>query len=423
MLYIHLINLESRWGYRMAIVEVIKYDGSPDVFAWKFPNTELGTWTQLIVNESQEAILHKGGQSLDLFGPGRHTLDTANIPLLNKLVNLPFGGKSPFAAEVWYVNKVSSLDIKWGTASPIQIQDPKYNVFVPLRAFGQFGIRISHSKLFLKKFVGTLPTFTSADITKYLRGAYLTAVKDHISTYLVQKKVSILEINSHISDISEVLKNQIAPTFEEFGIELINFYVNDISVPENDTAVIKLKEALAKKAEMDIIGYSYTQERSFNTLEGAATNSGSGASQIMGAGLGLGMGVGMGNQFGGAFGDMSKNLNTTQTKNCPHCQNRIEESSKFCPHCGKNTSELLEQVVCPKCGTKNKKGVKFCGECGNILVKTCPKCGETVDDKLNFCPNCGNTMVKRCSSCGEQLKENLKFCPECGEKIGGNNNA
>ncbi len=405
----------------MAVIDVLKYDGSPDVFAWKYPNSELGTWTQLIVNESQEAILYKGGQSLDFFGPGRHTLETANIPLLNKLVNLPFGGRSPFSAEVWFINKVNSLDIKWGTPTPIQLQDPKYNVFVPLRAFGQFGIRISDSKLFLKKFVGTLPTFTSADITKFLRGAYLTAVKDDISTYLIQKKISLLEINAYISDISESLKNEIAPTFAEYGIELINFYVNDISVPEEDPAVIKLKQALAKKAEMDIIGYNYTQERSFDTLEGAATNPGSSASQMMGAGIGLGMGVGMGGSIGGAFGDISQSINTSPTKQCPHCKQQVSANSKFCPECGKDASVSTDQVICAKCGAKNNKGVKFCGECGNSLIKTCKKCGEVVGENQKFCPSCGTAMVKQCS-CGCQLSENLKFCPECGKPVGGVDN-
>ena len=94
----------------MAIVDVVKYNGNPDVFAWKFPCEELGTWTQLIVSESQEAILFKGGKALDVFESGRHTLDTANIPILNNIVNLPFGGRSPFTAEVWFVNKISSLE-------------------------------------------------------------------------------------------------------------------------------------------------------------------------------------------------------------------------------------------------------------------------------------------------------------------------
>ena len=160
----------------MAIVEVVKYNGSPDVFAWKYPSEELGTWTQLIVNESQEAILFKGGKALDVFQSGRHTLETANIPILNKIINLPFGGRSPFTAEVWYINKVNSLDIKWGTASPIQLQDPKYSVFIPVRAFGQFGIRIENSKQFLVKLVGTLSVFDKTNILKYFRGLYLTKV-------------------------------------------------------------------------------------------------------------------------------------------------------------------------------------------------------------------------------------------------------
>ena len=150
----------------MAIIEVLKYNGGPDVFAWKYPSEELGTWTQLIVNESQEAVLVKEGQILDIFGSGRHTLETANIPLLNKIVNLPFGGRSPFTAEVWYINKAFNLDIKWGTPTPIQIQDPKYGIFVPVRSNGIFGIHIVDSAAFHVKLVGTLRSFDQTSITK-----------------------------------------------------------------------------------------------------------------------------------------------------------------------------------------------------------------------------------------------------------------
>ena len=143
----------------MAIVEVVKYDGSPDVLVWKYPSQELGTWTQLIVNESQEAVLYKGGKIFDIFQSGRHTLSTENIPLLNKIVNLPFGGRSPFTAEVWFVNKLYSLNVKWGTPTPIQVQDPKYGVFVPVRANGQFGIQIKDAEKFLVKLVGTASVF------------------------------------------------------------------------------------------------------------------------------------------------------------------------------------------------------------------------------------------------------------------------
>ena len=313
--------------------------------------------------------------------------------------------------------KFRSLDVKWGTPTPIQLQDPKYNVFVPVRAFGQFGIRISDSKMFLTKIVGTLSGFTSSDIIKYFRGAYLTKVKDDISGYLIKKKISVLEINAYINEISLTLKENILPTFSDYGIELVNFYVNDISVPEDDTAVIKLKGALAKKAEMDIIGYSYTQERSFDTLEGAATNQSSGSAPIMGAGLGLGMGLGLGNTFGGAFGEMGNSIHTNQTKECPHCCKQIGSDYNFCPFCGKDTNLATNQKVCPKCRASNNNGLKFCGQCGTSLIKTCPKCSEAVDDKQKFCPHCGNSLVKKCSSCGSELGDNLKYCSECGKIV------
>lgn len=411
----------------MAVIEVVKYDGTSDVFAWKFPNNELGTWTQLIVNESQEAVLYKGGQALDWFGPGRHTLETANIPILNSIINLPFGGRSPFTAEIWYVNKVNSLDVKWGTPTPIQLQDPKYNVFVPLRAFGQFGIKISDSKMFLTKLVGTLPTFTSSDIIKYFRGAYLTKVKDNISEYLIKKKISLLEINAYISEISESLKESILPTFADYGIELVNFYVNDISVPEDDSAVIKLKEALAKKAEMDIIGYSYTQERSFDTLEGAATNNGSGSAPIMGAGLGLGIGFGLGGNIGGAFGEIGKNINTNnsnssetkdeKTVKCSACGYTYSANMKFCPECGD------KYRPCAKCGRDLPEGVTKCDSCGYEKLAPCPSCGKELASKnLKFCPECGVSLIKKCPKCDVVIEGNPKFCPECGEKLGGNDN-
>ena len=404
----------------MALIDVVKYDGTPNVFAWKYPNCELGTWTQLIVNETQEAVLYKGGQSLDLFGPGRHTLSTANIPLLSKLINLPFGGKSPFTAEVWYVNKVNVLDIKWGTPTPIQLQDPKYNVFIPIRAFGQFGIRIKDTKMFLNRLVGTLPTFQSEEILKYFRGVYLTKVKDDISGYLIKKRISVLEINAYISEISENLKERIAPTFDKFGIELVNFYVNDISVPEDDDAVAKLKKALAKRAEMDIVGYNYTQERSFDTIESAAKNESSNSAQFMGAGMGLGMGLGIGGNMGQAFGNAASNINTVPTKECPHCKKQIGVDFKFCPECGKDTVARAENP-CPKCGALNPDGTKYCSSCGALMAKVCSKCGASLTDEEKFCHNCGMPTIKKCV-CGKELSDGLKFCPECGRKVEGDEN-
>ncbi|QHQ59773.1 antifreeze protein type I [Anaerocolumna sedimenticola] len=410
----------------MAIVEVIKYNGGPDVFAWKYPSEELGTWTQLIVNESQEAILFKGGKALDVFESGRHTLETANIPLLNKLVNLPFGGRSPFTAEVWYINKVFSLDVKWGTASPIQIQDPKYGVFAPVRSNGTFGVQIEDSKKFLIKLVGTLSVFDKTTLVKYFRGLYITKVKDAISQYVVNKQISLLEINAYIDELSNFMKERIAPTLDEYGIKLANFYVNDLSIPEEDPAVAKLKSALAKRAEMNIIGYSYQQERSFDTLEGAAKNPGSVSSDLMGAGIGLGMGVGIGGSVGNAFNGVSKEIGTgvaggTTAKECPKCHSNLIPSQRFCGTCGFDTeaSEIKEkesEIKCSKCGSILAENIKFCPECGK-KYNPCPKCSADMPEEAEFCPVCGYEKPFCCPGCGKLISKGSKFCPECGIKL------
>ncbi len=428
----------------MAIVEVVKYDGTPDVFAWKYPNSELGTWTQLIVNETQEAILLKGGKVCDVFRAGRHTLSTENIPILSKIVNIPFGGRSPFTAEVWFVNKAFALDIKWGTATPIQLQDPKYKIFVPVRAFGQFGIQIDDAQKFIMKLVGTLPQFDKANILQYFRGVYLTKAKDAIASYLVHKNISILEINAYLDEISSFLKERMAPTFDEYGIRLTSFYVNDINVPENDEAVKKLKNALAKRAEMDIVGYSYQQERSFDALEGAATNPGSAQSGFMGAGIGLGMGVGVGGAMGQQFGNLAQNINTVETKNCPKCNTAIDKKARFCSHCGCDTEAAPQKndaIKCSSCGAALTAGSKFCMECGkrynpcakcaadipegaaacpscgSAVPKPCPNCGKLLSADSKFCPECGHSMIKKCPNCGKQVEGGTKFCPECGTPV------
>ena len=427
----------------MAIVEVIKYDGTPDVFAWKYPNCELGTWTQLIVNETQEAILFKGGKVCDVFRAGRHTLSTENIPILSKVVNLPFGGRSPFTAEVWFINRAFTLDIKWGTQTPIQLQDPKYKIFVPVRAFGQFGIQIEDSQKFLLKLVGTLPKFDRTSILKYFRGVYLTKAKDAIASYLVHKNVSILEINAYLDEISEYLKERMAPVFDEYGIRLSSFYVNDISVPEEDNAVKQLKKALAKRAEMDIVGYSYQQERSFDTLEGAATNPNSMQGGFMGAGIGLGMGVGVGGAMGHQFSNLTQTINTAETKTCPKCNATIDKTSRFCNRCGFDTESSGKTASikcsacgaalttdskfcmtcgkrynpCSKCGADIPDGASVCPSCGSAIPKPCPNCGKILPADSKFCPECGTPLVKRCPSCGKQVDNGTKFCPECGTPI------
>ena len=134
----------------MAIIDRIKFDGQASGLHWlvyKYPSEQFVLGSQLIVNQGQEALFLKGGEALDLFGPGTHTLTTGNLPLLNKLVNLPFGGKTPFTAEIYYVNRTVKLDLPWGTQTAIPLEDPKYGLLLNVGAYGQYGIAINNTRL------------------------------------------------------------------------------------------------------------------------------------------------------------------------------------------------------------------------------------------------------------------------------------
>lgn len=290
-----------------AVIDLVKWDGTPNIVAWKFPSDSLSTWTQLIVNESQEAFLVRGGVYEGPFGAGRHTLKTENLPVLRSLIGVPFGGKSPFTAEVWYVNRVTNLDVRWGTPDAIPLQDPKYGIMIPVRAFGQYGIRIVDSKRFLLKLVGTLPGFDVDTLSSYLKGVLITRIKTEIANCIARAGISILEVATQLEALSASLKAALIPELSEYGVALSQFNIHSINVPENDEAVITLRKALAKRAEMGIIGFTYQQERSFNVMETAAGNEGT-AGGVMGAGLGFGMGMGMGPAMGQSFANAASDI-------------------------------------------------------------------------------------------------------------------
>jgi membrane protease subunit (stomatin/prohibitin family) len=376
-------------------------------------------------------------------------LSTANIPILSRLLKLYFGVSSPFTAEVWFVNKAHSLDIKWGTQTPIQLQDPKFGIMIPVRSFGQFGIRIENSSKFLIKLVGTVSVFDQDTLRRHFMGLYLNKVKDSLAGYLVRKKIGILEVNAYLDELSVHMRDRVKPTMDEYGIELVNFYINDVNVPENDTAVIQLKAALAKRAEMDIIGYNYQQERTFNTLEGAANNPGATQAGIMGAGIGLGMGLGVGGAMGSQFANLAQNLSVTGGgTSCPNCQSIVPDGKRFCPDCGTSLAQnqvkqppQLPSVPCDKCGASMSRDAQFCPNCGDpynpcpncgkdlpsgsakcpdcgaMIPQPCPMCGKKVSPDAKFCPSCGGALTKKCPSCGLDLPPIVKFCPNCGNKL------
>jgi membrane protease subunit (stomatin/prohibitin family) len=290
----------------MAIIDRVKYDARTDtVLVWKFPGEELRLGTQLVVNQSQEVVFVKGGQVADVFGPGTHTLSTGNLPILRKLINLPFGGKTPFTAEVWYVNKIIKRGLKWGTKGPIQIIDPLYNFPVSVRSFGQWGLRIEDSRSFVAQIVGTLQTTETDRIEEYFSGEIVQRLSDTLAKYFVETKVSVFEVSARINELSAFACKTISPEFSRFGIEIVNFNVERISIPPEEQA--KFQEILGKRMEIEQIsqakvGQAYTTMRTFDTLEKAASNEGGGAGSLLGAGLGLGAGLAAGVPIGQQVG-------------------------------------------------------------------------------------------------------------------------
>ncbi len=401
----------------MAIVDVVKWNGAPGVFARKFPREDLGTWSQLIVNETQEAVLVKEGRMMGPFKPGRYTLDTKNIPLLSSFLGLATGGRTPFTAEVWFVNRTSKLDVKWGTQSPIQIRDPLYSVMLPVMARGQFGITIDDSKRFLKRLVGTLPDFSEPALKSYFRGVVLTTSKTTIAETMLRRKVSLLEIAAELSELSTAIEASINGRFAEFGIKLSMFQLMSIETDLNDSSVVKLRDALAKKAEFNILGTDYTQSRSLDILQDAAGNEGN-AGGVMGAGIGLGLGAGIGNAMAGGMAGVGGQLNPAPSKSttteCDKCGAPVPGEAKFCPRCG----DVV--IRCPGCGRDNDENAKSCVGCGRTLERfACVDCGTDLGSALKFCPSCGAKQSKSCASCGADLAAGVKFCGNCGTKQGG----
>lgn len=177
----------------MALIDVIKYEGSNNVLVWKHPKEDFNTSAQLIVHQSQEAILFKDGQASEPFKAGKHTIETENIPGIRNIVGLVTGGVSPNHYEVYYINKAYSMEVYWGTTSPWTIQDPTLQIPFNMRAHGQSAVRVSDSQKLMLKLVGTMSSFTQREIQKYFGG---------ILSNLVSKDVFPYDEDDSTSDLS-----------------------------------------------------------------------------------------------------------------------------------------------------------------------------------------------------------------------------
>ncbi len=384
----------------MAIIDRVKYDGRPNGLPWlvyKYPSDELTLGTQLIVTKGQEALFFKGGEALDLFGEGTHTLQTGNLPVLKKFVNLPFGSKTPFSAEVYFVNMTSRLGLGWGTKTSFETEDPLYNIIVSVCSYGSYGVRIADPRMFVSELVGAIPNgtrLTHEFVDDYFNSLIINVVKTIVSKFMILKKVSFLQVTPYLMDLSAECEATLRKEFDRYGIELISFLLESISSPEEDYAILR-----RDKQELALGERFYDKKRSYDVMNQAARGS-MGGMALMGAGFGAIPSAQ--SYFGGHFNSVIGNLSTPTVPSSP----------------AMHTPQSSGAVPCPGCGAQNPDGQKFCGNCGMPLVVevTCPACGQKNPDGQKFCGNCGQSLIAKCPVCGTDRNGNQKFCGNCGNK-------
>ena len=321
------------------IAEIIKYEGDNATFVWKHPSEDFNSLTQLIVHESQEAIFFMNGQALDLFGPGRYTLETQNIPIIGRILNRTTGDKTPFHCEVYFINRTEQMSIKWGTDSKVQYVEPTYGFPLAIGACGEMSLRVENSRKLLVSLVGTENDLSQTKLVEYFRAVLMTRVKSYIAQIIKTKAINIFEMDEYLTSFSEELRQLLIPDFLNYGIDLVRFFVTSVLKPDGERQYEKFKElyfrqyadvaeaslqqkasvihaqteaqktviasqAMATKRAQE--GYSYQQERGFDVMSEVARNEGSG-SDLRNAAMGLGMGFGVGGSFGNALNGITNN--------------------------------------------------------------------------------------------------------------------
>jgi membrane protease subunit (stomatin/prohibitin family) len=277
----------------MAILDVIEFlDPSGRQIVHRVPEGGSGEFrlgSQLIVRESQAAVFFRDGKALDVFGPGRHTLSTMNIPLLANLISLPFGGKSPFRAEVVFVNMADLLDMKWGTMEPVTFRDSEFGM-VRLRAFGTYAMAVQDPQLFVNKIVGTQGLYETGQIEDYLRNIIVSRFNDIMG----ETMTTLLDLPSRYNEVGAGLKATVSDDFANLGLILKALYVTTISPPEEVSKRIDERTGMGVVGNMNQYMQYQTAQAIGGVGEGAAQGGDAGGAAGLGVGLGAGMGVGAG---------------------------------------------------------------------------------------------------------------------------------
>ena len=246
----------------MAIIDVVSWSpqGSKTIYAYRFSETNLSTYTQLLVQESQEAVLFSKGQIIGKLGPGKHTLSTENLPILRNLFGIPFGGKNPFMAEIWFVNKLQPYNIDWQTDS-MSIHDADYNTQLPLVSRGRYGLRVKDAEKFLIKIVGTKKEFTQDDLTNQFFGEFSIKTKSTILQFMLKNKIGFKLVSAHLDELSQYLKGTMLSFWDNLGLDLTQFYITSIDIDTSSETGRRVAAAISQQSAMSITGHTWQQEQ------------------------------------------------------------------------------------------------------------------------------------------------------------------
>ena len=314
----------------MAIIDVIQHPSErSDEIVFRIPQQGAGEFTfgsQLIVREGQAAVFFRDGKALDVFGPGRHTLGTNNLPLLSGIVKMPFGGRSPFTAEVYFVSLREFSDLKWGTAQPVVFRDNDFGM-VRLRAFGAYSMRVGDPHLFVQQVVGSRGAYTTGLIEDYLRGVIVNEFNDMLGAV----HTSLLDLPGQTSELAAAMRNALSDDFRRIGLDLTSFQVVAITPPDD------VQRRIDERTGMAVLGDAGNSLRfeAGNALGGDEDTPALEAAQ---PGLELGAGLGIGQATASTMRETltePARLGRAGTVECPHCHAEAPAGARFCPNCGR----------------------------------------------------------------------------------------
>ena len=358
-------------------LEVLEhFDPTGEEIVYRFPqegSAEIKLGAQLVVHEAQEAVLYRDGKALDVFGPGRHTLSTQNIPLLTKLLSIPFGGTSPFRVSVVFVNKRTFIDQKWGTREPVVFRDSELGM-VRLRAFGNYAYRIEDSQLFVNTVVGSQGLFETDQLKDFYRDVIVSRLNDLLGETLK----TIFDLAQYYDELGTAAKARLAEDFAKYGVDLTDFYINSITPPD------EVLEKMDERAAMGAVGdmNTYMQFKAAQAIQDAAAGGGGGGEGgAASAGMGLGLGAGFGAMMPGMIAGAIQQAQQGGGGGA---------AGAAAAGAGSQAAPATAGGFCGECGKPVPGGAKFCPSCGHPQAATgCSGCGQPVPEGAKFCPNCG----------------------------------